>query len=181
MIESESVIIDNILKYLDSKNLNIKFKKKTDVYVDCEYIKYNSKFNFSFYLVDNYCEGNVIDHNVKYYSNLPLNGIKQRSTKAVKKNYNKVYNNIMWMLKKYDESALEFKTKNDTKNKYCSELESHYNKKHSTICINVNFTSPEFTKITIDGYDVDVTTTYNILYKDNRYYLQSKNIKYDKM
>lgn len=177
---TEKEVIDNIVSYLKNKKVDIRFTKINNRYVECEYKKDYSTFKFCFYLDENYYpDKNIKDFTVKYSSSFTLNGTRRRKTKTINNYCPKVYKNILWMIKKFDISASMSKSRIDTKNKYCAELESYYSKIHKSIYVTVSQMTNDIVKIVINGYDLGKTTTYYIVCKNNKYFINSKQIYYE--
>lgn len=180
MIMTEKEVIDNIVSYLKNKKLDITFISIRNYYVECEYKKLYSTFKFSFYLNENYySDKSMKDFTVKYDSTHKLNGTRRRKTKTTNNYCAKVYKNIIWMISQFDKSALRSKSTIDTKNKYCAELESYYRKIHKSVYVTISQRTPEVVKISINGYDVEKTTTYAISCVNNKYFIDSKLTHYE--
>jgi hypothetical protein len=178
MIKDKKEILKNLVNFLTDKKINVTFDILNDSYVECKYEKYYSSFSFSFYF-DEFLEKNnsVIMYHSEYY----IKNIKRRKTNIKNRNFcNIVYNNILYIISHYDKISTEHKLKIDTKNKYCSELESHYNKLHKSTYINVKYSKNDIVDILINGYDDDKKTSYDITFEKNKYFLNSKTVYYEK-
>lgn len=175
-----SEIRDKIIKYLKSKDINIITKNYCDLV--WEYEKYYSKFNISLKIMR--CNTNKPEEDDKYIikyftSSYPtIQGIRRRRTSANGSFCKSVYDNLMWISSELDKIAEEQRTKIDTKKKYCTELELHYKEIHNNVSVTIdklNGDNDDTFNISVRGSDDNnKITIYDIVYKDNRYYLKSK-------
>jgi hypothetical protein len=156
-----------LIKYFLEKNIQLIDNENCDNTIVIEYKKHYSNYYINLYLrVKN---NNVV---IQYYS--PIKYLKKYRTSTITPNFCKrVYDVFLVVKHDMDEDAEETKNKIDLKNKYAIELERHYIKKHDRIYIDISSSSADDVKIYITGYDDDKRTEYNILIRNNKYYLYS--------
>jgi len=115
---------------------------------------------------------------IKYDTLYRIKNIKKRRTLVKGNFYKKLENNISFIKKELEPVAESEKVKIDNEKKYCSELKSHFIKKHERVNISV-YQNYNRVKITINCYDYTKgETTYHIYYKNNKYYLESKLVEH---
>jgi len=174
MTLSKEEVINNIITYLEKKNINIKLYHDRLIW---NYDVYYSKFVVTLYLDKK--DYNDENFTIKYHSNFNIN-TKRRRTLTSKGYLIKVYKNLNWIKSELNIVADKLKCETETKNKYCTELERHYCKIHKSVSITTGKDWNNNVIIQINCTDsYDKSSYYSISYKDNRYNLIHK-IEYDK-
>ena len=171
---SEIEIKNKIIKYLNNKGIVITFNKSNDLI-------WNYEPHYSKFKIDLYFNRIKSTYSIRYYvnySHYKLKNLKRRKTSISNGYCLKIYKNLIWLKEKLDIIATEIKKEADNKNKYCTELESYYFRKHKSVYIKTNILSDDSININIDCYDEDKSTFYYIIYKNNKYYLISKVEKF---
>ena len=172
-------MLEKNLSSLEINNKLIEYlsKKGLEVYVveSLLYWNYNihdSNFKINLYIENRYDNFTII----RYYSNTHLTNLHKKKTSTKNNFCLSVYKNLLSIKVEFDKIAEETKIKNELKNKYCNELESYYSKKYDKVEIK---TTEEDNYIGIN-INCDYKSYYNIMYKNNKYYLKSKSMYFDK-
>lgn len=172
-MQTKQEIKENLIKYLAKKGIELSLNENNSlVWV---YKVHYSTFTTKLFIEakDGWNEnsGSVI----KYYCSY-AEGLGRRKT-AVNSGFGlKVYKNLMFIKEQLDKKAEQVKETVDRKKQYCTELEMYYKKIHKRVDISTSKNNDGSISITISGYDDQKSTYYSILFKDNRYYLNSKNL-----
>lgn len=172
---TEKEIKIKIINYLSKKGLNVMLDKYGDDIVWNYNILY-SEFNtrLSFYSKKLYSE-NEKDFYIDYYSNAH----KLKKT-VLSGNYClRIYKKLLIIKEELDKIAEKNKNFIDTKNKYCTELESYFKSKHQSVDIST-YIETNSISIIINCYDPNVRTYYRIRYMNNKYYLLLKTEEIEK-
>jgi len=167
-------IIDKTIKYLNSKGISIAVKEDEIVW---NYEPHYSKFRIKLYLE----KKNWSDEQpnlIKYYVNSHVRGIGRRKNTISDGYCLKVYRTLMWIKDELDKVAEEEKNKIEQKTKYCTELESYYNKLYKRVSISTS-KNGEMISINISCTDNNSYVNYNMTYKDNKYYLNNRLENYE--
>ena len=173
---SETEIKEKLIKYLSKKGITLISTYSNLVWnYEPHYSKFIITLNF------NHIEDNklVIRYHTNEYS---LNGLSRKRTSITNIFCNNVYKNLICMKSRLDVIANDCKYNIDSKNKYCTELEQHFSEIHKNgVYVSIN-DSRDHKIITINGRDsFEKYSTYQITYKDNKYYLNSKVSYFDEV
>ena len=168
-------ILNYLTKYLAKKGIEI----KNDGF---DRIIYNYKRHYTECRVTMYFNYNINNNynTIKYYCTYNIPGIRRRRTKTNGNCGLSVYKNLLFIISKLDIIAEEEKRNIDLKNKYCSELESYYKRKHKKVNISLSKTDTGL-YISIISRDIKVQkfTYYTIHCINNKYYLTNKTTNFN--
>lgn len=163
-----------LIKYLSKKNFHL---EKDENYNELIFIykKHYSELRVRLYFEYNYSSE---IYTIRYYTNHGVK-LRGRKTKATGSFGNRVYKNLQYIISKFESIAEEDRKVKDREKKYTTELRSYYEKIHKYVSINT-YDSNYDNSITIyiNGNDDNKRTSYNILYKNNQYFLKSKTVEY---
>ena len=169
---SKLEVKQKLIKYLTKKGLNVELDIDEKIY-------WNYNVHYSTLKIkldpekDNYDDDFFI---IRYLTSIQLDGLYKKKTSTKNNFCLAVYNNLLLIKEQFDKIAEYKKIETDLKNKYCNELEAYYKRKYDKVGIT--------TKQTDDYVDISINCDYgeyyNIIYKDNKYYLKSKSIYFDK-
>jgi len=169
-----------LIEYLKKKKIQI----QPDGYgrlvweYECENFKYHVKMYFenptnSFYNDKNY-------HIIKYSSSIYVKNLQRRRTSTKPKFGINVYKTLMYAKEFFDKHAKQQKNEKDLKTKYCTELESYYNRIHDKVNVLANKSFDGKITIFISGWNNNGKSTYYAISCDNGdYYLISKTENYE--
>lgn len=172
---TEIEIKQKIVKYLNAKGIIVSIN--SDEKIIWYYEPHYSKFTVNLYFERknwNDEENSII----KYYTNYKVKGLHRRKTSIRYSGYClKIYNILMLCKEEFDKIAEAEKKRIDQKTKYCTELESYYKRFYK----NVNISTTKYSEvigININCQNDDSSVYYQIIYKDNKYYLTNRKEEY---
>lgn len=175
-IETIKIIED----YLIKRKFELKISGTGQDYISFEYTS-----NYSNIVINLFIERDLKDKlTVKYYSNNDIQNIKRLRNSTSSKNYlRSIFDNLNYIKVESNRISREKKEKIDNRKKYSTELESHYKRIHNQVNVvvylyNKETDDSEHISIIITCYDNNKRTIYNIISRDNKYYLTNKEEKY---
>lgn len=173
---SEIEIKNKIVKYLNAKGIMISIDSDERIiwYYEPHYSKFTVKLSFE--KKDWNDDQNNI---VRYYTN-NVSGLHRRKTSLKYSGYClKIYKILMICKEELDRIAKSQKNIIDQKTKYCTELESYYKRFYKQINISTSkYPESELIDISINCYGDNSSVYYQILYKENKYYLMNRQEEY---
>ena len=174
---TELEIKNKIVKYLNGKGIVISVD--SDERIIWYYEPHYSKFTVKLYFEKkdwNDPQNNI----VRYYTSHNVAGLHRRKTSLKYSGYClKIYKILMLCKEQLDRIAESEKKRIDQKTKYCTELESYYKKFYKSVNISTS-KYENSVDITINCHNDDSSVYYEIVYKDNKYYLTNRREEYSK-
>ena len=160
------------ITYLNNKGMQFVLENGKDVVWNYSPFYSNFRIRLSFQKKDyNDLESKYI---INYYVNVNVKGTRRRKT-TTNDGYNlKVYKNLLLIKEELDKIASAEKEKIDTKTKYCTELEKYYKKLYETVTISTYREDDTRVSISINCHKPNKSVYYEIIYKNNRYFLSEK-------
>lgn len=170
-------VFNKIVEYL--------YKKNIDTYIDRDSIVWIFKHHYTEFKVTVYL--NTYSYNkptFKFYANFTVNSLKKKRVTYSENNNSylyKIYNILAYAKTELEKIGNDDKIEKDLSKKYCSELEKYYNRKHKSVSIYSNNSYSDRVIVSVYGYDVDKSTSYNIEIRDKKYFLKYKSINLKKV
>jgi hypothetical protein len=168
-----------LIKYLAKKDLDFDLTEDYNSLV-LRYFKHDIELKIELYIDYIYNYNNEGNYYVRYYTNYHVQELGRRRTKTNGSYGNRVYKNLNFIIGELNKTALRFKEEREKEKKYCTELLLHYKRKHDNVSLNVSDYSNVVTIVVYCNDKDGTTTNYHIEYKENKYYLKSKNISFTK-
>jgi len=172
---TEIEIKHKIVKYLNAKGIVISVD--SDEKIIWYYEPHYSKFTVKLYFEKkdwNDDQNNII----KYYPSHNVSGLHRRKTSIKYSGYClKIYKILMLCKEQFDKIAESEKKRIDQKTKYCTELESYYKKFYRSVNVSTS-KNGETVDISINCYNDNSSVYYQIIYRDNKYYLTNRREDY---